>query len=145
MFGILILLGFPTERWEMEIVASKFERDGLIDYREFVNMLKDKKPVSFESTLRRFLRLLYINSSKSSLFLLPQFRSDSQVSNRPFLVALKCCVYSFIILRQVKSLRNRRVRSSRFNRKLNANVGSIPFSLSKWLKTSTGYVYNGLV
>lgn len=37
---------FPTERWEMEIVASKFERDGLIDYREFVNMLKDKKPAS---------------------------------------------------------------------------------------------------
>ena len=38
--------GFPTERWEMEIVASKFERDGLIDYKEFVNSLKDKKPVS---------------------------------------------------------------------------------------------------
>lgn len=37
---------FPTERWEMEIVASKFERDGLIDYREFVNSLKDKKPAS---------------------------------------------------------------------------------------------------
>ena len=71
MFGLPILLGFPTERWEMEIVASKFERDGLIDYREFVNMLKDKKAVSFESTLRRFLRLLYINSSKSWLFLLP--------------------------------------------------------------------------
>ncbi|CAH3163177.1 unnamed protein product [Pocillopora meandrina] len=35
---------FPTERWEMEIVASKFERDGLIDYKEFVNSLKDKKP-----------------------------------------------------------------------------------------------------
>lgn len=30
----------------MEIVASKFERDGLIDYKEFVNSLKDKKPVS---------------------------------------------------------------------------------------------------
>ena len=29
----------------MEIVASKFERDGLIDYKEFVNSLKDKKPV----------------------------------------------------------------------------------------------------
>lgn len=58
MFGLMTLLGFPTERWEMEIVASKFERDGLIDYREFVNMLKDKKPVSYGSTLRRFLRLL---------------------------------------------------------------------------------------
>lgn len=30
----------------MEIVASKFERDGLIDYKEFMNSLKDKKPVS---------------------------------------------------------------------------------------------------
>lgn len=42
--------GFPTERWEMEIVASKFERDGLIDYKEFVNSLKDKKPVSSNFT-----------------------------------------------------------------------------------------------
>lgn len=33
----------------MEIVASKFERDGLIDYKEFVNSLKDKKPVSRNS------------------------------------------------------------------------------------------------
>jgi len=33
----------------MEIVASKFERDGLIDYKEFVNSLKDKKPVSSNS------------------------------------------------------------------------------------------------
>ncbi|EDO37706.1 predicted protein [Nematostella vectensis] len=33
---------FPTERWEMEIVASKFERNGLIDYKEFMNALKDK-------------------------------------------------------------------------------------------------------
>ena len=40
-----ILPGFPTERWEMEIVASIFERDGLIDYKEFVNCLKDKKLV----------------------------------------------------------------------------------------------------
>ena len=45
----LYFLGFPTERWEMEIVASKFERDGLIDYKEFVNSLKDKKPVSRNS------------------------------------------------------------------------------------------------
>lgn len=31
----------------MEIVASKFERNGLIDYKEFVNSLKNKKPVSY--------------------------------------------------------------------------------------------------
>ena len=40
----------------MEIVASKFERDGLIDYKEFVNSLKDKKPVrsnSFELHQRK--------------------------------------------------------------------------------------------
>lgn len=39
---------FPTERWEMEIVANMFERDGLIDYQEFVRALKGapkpKKP-----------------------------------------------------------------------------------------------------
>lgn len=34
----------------MEIVASKFERDGLIDYKEFVNSLKDKKPVRASAT-----------------------------------------------------------------------------------------------
>ena len=33
----------------MEIVASKFERNGLIDYKEFVNSLKDKKPVRSNS------------------------------------------------------------------------------------------------
>ena len=63
MFG-LILLGFPTERWEMEIVASKFERDGLIDYREFVNSLKDKKPVSNEDVLWR----LRFKKAKSNNF-----------------------------------------------------------------------------
>ena len=47
---MFISSGFPTERWEMEIVASKFERDGLIDYKEFVNSLKDKKPVSGDGT-----------------------------------------------------------------------------------------------
>ena len=35
-----LLTAFPTERWEMEIVASMFERDGLIDYQEFVKALK---------------------------------------------------------------------------------------------------------
>lgn len=47
---MFISSGFPTERWEMEIVASKFERDGLIDYKEFVNSLKDKKPVRGDGT-----------------------------------------------------------------------------------------------
>ena len=49
-FPSFVLSGFPTERWEMEIVASKFERDGLIDYKEFVNSLKDKKPVNYNHT-----------------------------------------------------------------------------------------------
>ena len=46
-YFLSLFLGFPTERWEMEIVASKFERNGLIDYKEFVNSLKNKKPVSY--------------------------------------------------------------------------------------------------
>lgn len=33
---------FPTERWEMDIVASLFVRNGLIDYKDFINALKDK-------------------------------------------------------------------------------------------------------
>ena len=47
-YFLSLFLGFPTERWEMEIVASKFERNGLIDYKEFVNSLKNKKPVSYD-------------------------------------------------------------------------------------------------
>ena len=43
-----VISGFPTERWEMDIVTSLFVRDGLIDYKEFVNALKDK-PVTFIS------------------------------------------------------------------------------------------------
>lgn len=45
-FFIICFLGFLIERWEMEIVVSKFECDGLIDYKEFVNLFKDKKLVS---------------------------------------------------------------------------------------------------
>lgn len=48
----------------MEIVASKFERDGLIDYKEFVNSLKDKKPVRIYS-----FELHYRKHSNSGLIL----------------------------------------------------------------------------
>lgn len=33
---------FPTERWEMDIVAILFVKNGLIDYKDFINALKDK-------------------------------------------------------------------------------------------------------
>ena len=31
---------FPTERWELQLVARKFERRGLISYKDFVAALK---------------------------------------------------------------------------------------------------------
>lgn len=34
------VLAFPTERWELQLVARKFERRGLISYKEFVAALK---------------------------------------------------------------------------------------------------------
>lgn len=36
----LVVLAFPTERWELQLVARKFERRGLISYKEFVAALK---------------------------------------------------------------------------------------------------------
>lgn len=38
----ILSTSFPTERWEMDMVASLFARGGLIDYKEFMNALKDK-------------------------------------------------------------------------------------------------------
>lgn len=39
---------FPTSRLEMEAVADVFDinKDGFIDYKEFVNALKPEKDVS---------------------------------------------------------------------------------------------------
>ena len=35
-----ILAAFPTERWELQLVARKFERRGLIAYKEFHSAMK---------------------------------------------------------------------------------------------------------
>ena len=55
----------------MDIVASLFVRDGLIDYKEFVNALKDK-PVSVNSLV--FSSCLDVELTRNNVKCIPPTR-----------------------------------------------------------------------